>query len=200
MPQTTQQYRKAWISLSSPSQSFLPPAPSRRKAGLATDWELTCNFYRSSQWVGEKCNRYNKMKGRKDTGIYACWKDIYLLSSILFYLSFLFVQFLSEDRDLLWTASEDVWEDVFFFFFLRQGPQHDQWKWFGFIWCLFCFIFCCLDCEGMAYQIKITSIQCSPEGECVGMGIVKILKVLIYLILPWSHTLMVLLSAPFVSY
>lgn len=79
---------------------------------------------------------------------------------------FLFVQLLSEDRDLLWTASEDVWEDVFFFF-LRQGPQHDQWKWLGFIWCLFfCFLFCCLNCWGLAYQIKITSIQCSPEGVC----------------------------------
>lgn len=72
------------------------------------------------------------------------------------------MQLLSEDRDLLWTASEDVWEDVFFFF-LRQGPQHDQWKWFGFIWCLFCFLFCCLDYWGLAYQIKITSIQCSPD-------------------------------------
>ena len=42
-----------------------------------------------------------------------------------FICPFLFVQLPSEDRDLLWTASEDVAEDVFLFF-LRQGPQIDQ--------------------------------------------------------------------------
>lgn len=64
---------------------------------------------------------------------------------------------------LMWRWRVDV-----FLFFLRQGPQHDQWKWFGFIWCLFCLLYCCLDCWGMAYQIKITSIQCSHEGVCKG--------------------------------
>lgn len=119
-------------SLFSPSHS--PPFPLLsldETQGPATDWDLTCNLYRSSQLVGEKHKGYNKMKGRKDTGISVCWIDLYFHSTILFHLFFLFVRLLNKDEDPLWAASKDVWEDVFLF--LRQGSQQDHCGCFGFV-------------------------------------------------------------------
>ncbi len=82
-----------------------------------------------SRW-GKKCNGYNRNEREEGYRHLCSLKSIYLLSSILFHLSFLFVQLLSEDRDLLWTASEDVWEDVFFLLKTRPTAWSVKMVWF----------------------------------------------------------------------
>lgn len=116
------------IFFSSLSQSFLPPLLPLdiRQALPQTEISPVISKEAHSRW-GKKRNGYNKMKGRKDAGIYVFWKAIYLYSSILFHLSF-FVCAAPQWRqgpplDSIWRCCRGV-----FLFFLRQDPQIDQWK------------------------------------------------------------------------
>lgn len=110
---------------------FLPPktphplfAPAIWKAGLATDWELTCNFYRSSQWVGGRgvcvCVtdiikwKVGRIQASMFTGKIECCT---FFCPFCFICPFCFQDSSLSTGDLVWVASEAAREVALFLFF-----------------------------------------------------------------------------------
>lgn len=148
------------------------------RQGLGTDWELTCNFRRSSQWVGaaKKEKEMEKtadiMESKEEEArrqpcfaakVYTYFPPFCFICSLFFpSLSFIFVCL----REKLWAPSEGAWEDDSRFF-LRRGPQRDYWRCDGFsIWCLCCFLRCCCSGPPGANHIK----PGSPRREALLNG------------------------------
>lgn len=165
-PQTTQQYCKAWISfpllLSFPFPVFLFLPLDERQALPQTEISPVISTEAHSRW--------GRRQEREDRGIYVCLEKKYIPLFLHFVSSVFFVCVA-----LQWIQGpplDSIWRCLrrCFLFFTRQGPQHVQIKWFVFIWCLFSLLLCCLDCWGLAYQIKITTIsgEGGRRGVCIG--------------------------------